>query len=206
MDSALAFEARGFGFESQVDRFLLPILFTDHKIFLTEGEEQEAVECLRKLIQFPTISGTGPSSGAYDNCATWILHYLEHIVGIWGYVLEESKPNKPIVVGVWEGLDTSLPGILLNCHYDVVPVANEHWTVPPFDAVIEGDRIYGRGSQDMKCVCAQYLIALAKLRRIGFEPNRSIYVTFLPDEEIGGVDGMNVLTESDWFSSVKVAV
>lgn len=80
---------------------------------------------------------------------------MEHIVGIWGYVLEESKPNKPIVVGVWEGLDTSLPGILLNCHYDVVPVANEHWTVPPFDAVVEGDRIYGRGSQDMKCVCAQ---------------------------------------------------
>ncbi len=95
---------------------------------------------------------------------------------------------------------------------------------------MEGDRIYGRGSQDMKCVCAQvnqykkectiyrrsednttshfaqYLIALAKLRRTGFEPNRSIYVTFLPDEEIGGVDGMNVLTESDWFNSIKVAV
>lgn len=49
----------------------------------------------------------------------------------------------------------SITGILLNSHYDVVPVANEHWTVPPFDAVIEGDRIYGRGSQDMKCVCAQ---------------------------------------------------
>ena len=35
-------------------------------------------------------------------------------MGIWGYVLEESKPNKPIVVGVWEGLDTSLPGIVID--------------------------------------------------------------------------------------------
>lgn len=32
----------------------------DHKVLLTEAEEQEAVDSLRKLIQFPTVSGTGP--------------------------------------------------------------------------------------------------------------------------------------------------
>ena len=52
----------------------------------------------------------------------------------------------------------------------------------------------------------KYLVALAKLRKSGFEPTRNIYITFLPDEEIGGIDGMNVLTESDWFNSVKIAV
>ena len=34
----------------------------DHKIILTEEDEQEAVDSLRKLIQFPTVTGTGPVS------------------------------------------------------------------------------------------------------------------------------------------------
>ena len=38
------------------------------------------------------------------------------------------------------------------------------WTVPPFAAHEQEGRVYGRGAQDMKCVCVQYLIALQRLR------------------------------------------
>lgn len=43
-----------------------------------------------------------------------------------------------------------LPSLLLNSHYDVVPVLLEHWDVDPFEAVRKDGKIYGRGTQDMK--------------------------------------------------------
>lgn len=62
--------------------------------------------------------------------------------------------------------------------------------------------MYGRGTQDMKSVCVQYLVSIQKLRRSGFIPKRSILLTFVPDEEIGGVDGMRVLLGSRAFADV----
>ena len=43
-------------------------------------------------------------------------------------------------------------------HTDVVPPGNEvSWKYPPFSATIEGDKLYGRGSEDMKSnICLLY--------------------------------------------------
>ena len=57
------------------------------------------------------------------------------------------------------------------------------------------------GPQDMKCVCVQYLVALDRLRRAGYIPHRTLRLSFVPDEEIGGKDGMGVLLDSDWYKS-----
>uniref|UniRef100_A0A803MDF3 Retroviral polymerase SH3-like domain-containing protein n=1 Tax=Chenopodium quinoa TaxID=63459 RepID=A0A803MDF3_CHEQI len=57
----------------------------------------------------------------------------------------------------------------------------------------------------MKCVGLQYLEAIRKLKDSGFEPTRTIYLTFVPDEEIGGHDGMEKLAESDLFKKMNVA-
>lgn len=42
----------------------------------------------------------------------------------------------------------------------------------------------------MKCVCIQYLFAIENLIKKGYKPNRNVILTFVPDEEIGGMDGM----------------
>lgn len=59
------------------------------------------------------------------------------------------------------------PAVLLNSHYDVVPALPEHWHCDPFAAVRDPEtgRIYGRGTQDMKCVCVQYLLAIERLQQ-----------------------------------------
>jgi acetylornithine deacetylase len=41
-------------------------------------------------------------------------------------------------------------GVLLSGHTDVVPVAGQQWTSPPFILRRDGDRLYGRGTCDMK--------------------------------------------------------
>ncbi|KAL2925792.1 Aminoacylase-1 [Bienertia sinuspersici] len=59
--------------------------------------------------------------------------------------------------------------------------------------------------EDMKCVGMQYLEAIRKLKASGFEPTRTIYISFVPDEENGGLDGAEKLAESDLFEKMNVA-
>lgn len=72
------------------------------------------------------------------------------------------------------------PVLILNSHYDVVPAALEDWTVDPFEAIRKDGKVYGRGAQDMKCVCVQYIEAIRKLHSIHpeFRPQRTIHLTF----------------------------
>lgn len=54
----------------------------------------------------------------------------------------------------------------------------------------------------MKSVCIQYVEALHVLLTSGFQPTRNIHLLFVPDEEIGGVDGMSKFLESDAFQAI----
>lgn len=73
-------------------------------------------------------------------------------------------------------------GVALSGHTDVVPVEGQDWTSDPFKLTTRGDRLYGRGTADMKSFIA---IALAlvpefKKRRL----KRPIHFCFSYDEEI----------------------
>lgn len=48
----------------------------------------------------------------------------------------------------------------------------------------------------------QYLVAIHKLKKTGFQPKRTILLTYVPDEEIGGNEGMKVLLESKYFTDI----
>jgi aminoacylase len=109
----------------------------------------------------------------------------------------ELVEGKPIVLATLQGEDPSLPALLLNSHTDVVPAEPSQWHWDPFAADIAFVdyewRIYARGSQDMKCVGMQYVEALSELTAAGWKPKRSIVVSFVPDEEIGGLEGLGTL-------------
>ncbi|KAK8735000.1 hypothetical protein OTU49_005777 [Cherax quadricarinatus] len=81
----------------------------------------------------------------------------------------------------------------------------ENWKYDPFSAHKDekGD-IYGRGTQDMKCVGIQYIEALKRLRKEGHKFLRTIYISFMPDEEIGGLDGMKKFVKNDFFKKMNV--
>ncbi|XP_064633327.1 aminoacylase-1-like [Lineus longissimus] len=114
-------------------------------------------------------------------------------------------PKHPAVIITWEGTDPLLPSVMLNSHIDVVPVFPEHWICDPFEAMKDekGD-IYARGSQDMKCVAIQYIEAVRKLKREGRRLRRTIHMTFVPDEEVGGHQGMEKMIKFDSFKKLKV--
>lgn len=174
-------------------------------LHLTNREKQDALKSFQELIRFETVSSCGVANGSYDACAHWILNEL-HTLQVNAHIIKESVSGKPIVVATFLGADMELPGILFNAHYDVVPAATDYWTVAPFDGIIKENKLYGRGTQDMKCVVAQYIVAIKKMRRSGYLPKRNLFYTFVPDEEIGGADGMDILITSDWFKEINIGL
>ncbi|PKU77138.1 amidohydrolase [Dendrobium catenatum] len=76
---------------------------------------------------------------------------------------------------------------------------------PPFSAYRVSDgRIFARGAQDDKSIAIQYLEALRNLKGRGFSPLRSIHVSLVPDEEIGGADGNEKFVASQEFRMLNV--
>lgn len=196
-------------------------------MMLSDTEAEAAIERFQEFLRFETVSATGPSTGAYVKCAEFLQKELESIRNNSSnsssngkeqsdqdnnnlrshqllrdiHFLPEAPDHSPVVVAHWPGKDSSLPVLLLNSHYDVVPADLEAWTVPPFGAFRSPEgKIYGRGTQDMKCVCIQYIEAIRKLHanHPDWQPERDIYLTFVPDEEIGGA-GMAAFLDSDLY-------
>lgn len=89
---------------------------------------------------------------------------------------------------------------------DVVPVFEERWTRAPFGAEIDDQgKIYARGSQDTKCLGTMFLAAIRALKRDGINQlKRTIHVTFVPDEEVGGALGMKAFVKSEAFKEMNI--
>jgi len=171
---------------------------------LTATEQQRAVEQFCEFVRFETVSSLAAESGAYAACAAWLVQQLQAAAVFDSVILlKEAPDHSPVVVALFKGADETLPILLLNSHYDVVPADTDKWTVPAFAGLQKGGNIYGRGTQDMKCVCMQYVQALQKICAVEplWKPARSIYLTFVPDEEVGG-GGMAAFLESTLYQSL----
>ncbi|XP_024961487.1 aminoacylase-1 isoform X2 [Cynara cardunculus var. scolymus] len=160
---------------------------------------------LSRFQQYLQIDTSHPTPN-YHQAADFILSQARSL-SLESQTLEFVN-NKPLILLKWTGKNPHLPSILLNSHTDVVPVEPHKWSHPPFDAAIDPQdgNIYARGSQDMKCVGLQYLEAIRKLKDSNFEPLRTIYISFVPDEEIGGHDGAEVFAKSKIFDEMNVGI
>ncbi|KAM3957096.1 aminoacylase-1-like [Aphomia sociella] len=138
----------------------------------------------------------------YDEC----LGYLKSQATEMGLPVQviEAVPKKPVLVMTWEGQEPSLPSILLNSHMDVVPVFEKSWTYPPFEARIVDGVIYGRGVQDMKSVGIMYIEAVKRLKNKGIRLKRTLHLSFVPDEEVGGAKGMGEFVKTEQFRKLNV--
>nr|DAD46491.1 TPA_asm: hypothetical protein HUJ06_016428 [Nelumbo nucifera] len=141
----------------------------------------------------------------YSAAANFILSQAKALA--LEYQTLEFIKGKPVILLKWPGKNPDLPSILLNSHTDVVPAELQKWNHPPFDAHLDqAGNIYARGSQDMKCVGMQYLEAIRRLKDSGFHPVRTVYLSFVPDEEIGGHDGAEKFAESEIFREMNVGI
>ena len=148
----------------------------------------DAIALARALIQIDSRNPTlVPDSAGEGECARTLASVLDD----WGFAVElsETPPGRPNVVARLGPADT--PALMLNGHLDVVGV--DGMTHEPFAAEVRGNRIYGRGSADMKGGLAA--ICAAALEGVGSGAKRQILVTAVVDEEYESL-GMRALLAS----------
>ncbi|MEN8137212.1 MAG: M20 family metallopeptidase [Bacteroidota bacterium] len=95
-----------------------------------------------------------------------------------------------------KGLKPGKAPIVFTGHFDTVPIGKEEWSVNPLEATIIGDKLYGRGSTDMKAGIAAFIGAAIE----AFEEDNNAYgVKFvLTANEEPGCVGANDLVASEY--------
>jgi acetylornithine deacetylase len=82
-------------------------------------------------------------------------------------------------------------GIILSGHTDVVPVDGQIWDTDPFKLTEQGDKLYGRGTADMKSFLAICLAMIPEFSRL--QLTKPIWLAFSYDEEIGCLGAPHLL-------------
>jgi acetylornithine deacetylase len=104
-----------------------------------------------------------------------------------GAAFSPAHSDAPIVVGIHRPKRETGRSLILQAHVDVVPAGPaDLWTHPPFDPVVEGDWLYGRGGADMKAGHAANLFVMDALRRIGLQPAATVTLQSVVEEESTG--------------------
>lgn len=101
---------------------------------------------------------------------------------------------------LWAVIEGDDPrALVLHHHIDVDPVPDpELWDFPPFDGVVDGPWLYGRGAFDMKSIAVAQLLAfldVAERAKGGKRPARSVVFLATSGEEVGSEWGMRWLLE-----------
>ncbi|CAI7988732.1 Aminoacylase-1 [Geodia barretti] len=166
--------------------------------------EDPAVTLFREYIRIPSISRGDNYLQHYAEAVKFIQTVADDI-GLPHELIEVTPANKIVLITV-EGTHPELKSVLLNSHYDVVPVFPDCWKYDAFAAhKDENGDIYGRGTQDMKCCIIWHLEALRRLKKSGVKFSRTLYITAVPDEEMGGMLGMALFIKTERFKKMNVA-
>ncbi|KAI9204668.1 uncharacterized protein BJ171DRAFT_424075 [Polychytrium aggregatum] len=149
---------------------------------------------LSRAVQIPTVSYDDmvalPAPGEPENKWKPFLDFhdfLEQEFPLLHKSLKREVVNKYALIYTWDGTNPSLKPIMLTAHMDVVPVAESSigdWLHPPFAGVIQGGKVWGRGSYDNKNALLCLMEAVEALLAVNFQPTRTIIMAFGYDEEI----------------------
>ncbi len=137
----------------------------------------DCLEILERLISFPTVSSVSNLE---------LIEFIRQLLA--------SREIESTLVPRSDGVKASLhatigpvdrPGIVLSAHTDVVPVEGQAWISAPFVLTRRADKLYGRGTADMKGFVACAIAAA--LQAAEGELQTPLHLALSYDEEIGCV-------------------
>jgi carboxypeptidase PM20D1 len=158
-------------------------------------DQQGAAARLSEAIRFRTVSNfLNPEQDA--EALRGLRTHIEKSFPAFHAAARQEVVGGRSLLYSWEGSDPKALPIALLAHQDVVPVApgtEKDWQQPPYDGVIAGGFIWGRGSWDDKGNLYSMLEAAEAMAKEGFRPKRTIYFVFGHDEEVGGIRGAKAI-------------
>jgi len=147
---------------------------------IVDRRAQSLVATLLESVRIPSVSLTG--QGIAEAVA-----FLRAKLLAWGFEVEvHETESQPIVYAEIGPRDAAFTWLTYG-HYDVYPAdeKQEGWRTSPFEPVVEGDRIWGRGAGDNKGQHLALLNAIALYRELHGELPIRIKVVLEGDEETG---------------------
>src|SRR5678815_154330 len=167
---------------------------------MLRGLESELVQLLQTLVR--TNSVAIPPDGAETAAQLVLLQFLQRY-GVEAEVYDIDflkQSNHPYVrsernYSGRQNLIAQLPGrgkgrsLMLSGHIDTVPSGHNKWDEDPWSGSIHGDRLYGRGSYDMKGGVVAACGVLAALQKAGVKLEGDLFFESVVDEEWGGGGG-----------------
>jgi len=134
---------------------------------------------LERLVRIPSVSADPAAAAHVRSSATEVAALLRE-AGVPEVDVLAADDGQPAVVGRRPG-PPGAPTVLLYAHHDVQP-AGAGWDSDPFEPVLRGERLYGRGAADDKAGVA---VHLAAVRAHGSELPVGVTVLVEGEEEIG---------------------
>jgi acetylornithine deacetylase len=176
--------------------------FEQNLLAYVDRHRDDLVRMIAELVQCP--SENIPPVGNEEPCQRRLADSLTRA----GYAPElyrlDSVPGLDSHPLYWPGrsycrrpnLVARLPGagggrsLILSGHVDTVPRGStQNWTFDPFGGAVEGDRLYGRGSNDMKAGVATNLFVASAVSAMNLRLRGDLIFETVVDEEFGGVNG-----------------
>jgi len=166
-----------------------------------DSHRDRLVGIIGDLVRIP--SENTPPTGAEMACQSYVADFLKglglgprmyDLAGVPGLAQHplfwkgRDYRNRPNVGARRKGSGGGR-SLLLSGHIDTVPRGTQAWTRDAFGAQLEGDRLYGRGSNDMKGGVGTNLFAIEALGQLGIQLRGDLVFETVVDEEFGGVNG-----------------
>jgi acetylornithine deacetylase len=159
--------------------------------FLAE-REGEVIALTSALVAAPSPNLPGDETAPAAVIERALAHY-----GLPAAQVLAEQPHRPNLIVRIDGARSG-PHLALCGHLDTKPVgeAAAEWRTDPFSPTIEGDRLFGLGSTDMKGACAAMVLAGAAFARVADRAAGSLSLIFTADEEYGSHFGASYLVRT----------
>ena len=141
-----------------------------------------SLDILDRLIAFDTVSNRSNLD---------LIYYVEDFLRARQFRVHRIPDLTEEKAGLYAEIGPQTDGgILLSAHSDVVPVEGQVWSRPPFQLTRDGDRLFGRGTTDMKGFLAEMLGVADLVSAKTLKAPLKLLISY--DEEIGcvGIDRM----------------
>eukprot|EP01104_Vermistella_antarctica_P015046 TRINITY_DN485_c0_g1_i1.p1 TRINITY_DN485_c0_g1~~TRINITY_DN485_c0_g1_i1.p1 ORF type:complete len:454 (-),score=133.87 TRINITY_DN485_c0_g1_i1:156-1484(-) len=165
-------------------------------------DEKAYLDLLAKLIgEAESLQDAPPELiPTEDNAIKHLLETLKPFTKEEGGVLQVEhvtyvKDRGNVIITYPAAVETTKCVSFVGSHLDVVPADAEVWERNPFELIIEGDKLYGRGTTDCLGHVALITILFTELAKLKPKLNCNVHAVFIASEEASngpgvGVDGL----------------
>ncbi len=168
--------------------------FSEAKALL-ERRRPDMIDLQRELVRRVAVGPDYDGPGEGEKAA-----FLTALLTGWGLKVDNfPAPDERVAGGLRPNLVAWVPGqstakVWVLSHLDVVPPGDESlWHSDPFTLRVEGDRLYGRGTEDNHHGIVTSLMAAKALLDLGHTPARTLALALVADEETGNLKGLDHL-------------